>query len=241
MMKLPAGTGLAIRRNKGHTVAVEATVLIVDDHPLIRMGLQQAVTSVEGLQVCGVAGSLAEAEAALEVLQPDAIILDMHLPDGDGLQLLRNLKKKNLEVPALMFSICDEEIYAPRMFAAGARGFVMKDQPVEIILSALEKVLKGHLAFSDAVVTRLLAPRGTGAGNPLGSLTARELSIARLFAMGLRNKEVAARIHLSPQTIGTYKLRILRKLGLQSQFELKDFLQFNDPESLGRLPEKRQK
>lgn len=173
------------------------------------------------------AGSLAEAESLIQATNPDGLILDMHLPDGDGLGLLRKLQQSGQAPLALILSICDEVVYAPRMFAAGARGFVMKDQPLEIILEALQNVLQGKLAFSAGVVTRLLEGHKAPPRNPLERLSAQELAVCRLLASGLRNKEVAARMGLSPQTVGTYKSRILRKLNLTSQLSLEEFMRLN--------------
>jgi len=202
-------------------------IYIVDDHPLIRHGLFHAVTGGEGLCVCGMAGTVAEAADAVPKLRPDGMILDMHLPDGDGLGFLQTLTSRNILIPTLILSVCDEAVYAPRMFAAGARGFLMKDQPLEEILAALGKVLAGHLAFSDPVVTRLLNRQMNVVENPLDLLSNQELTACRLLGVGLRNKEVAVRMNLSAQTIGTYKTRILRKLGLSSQYELEEFMRLH--------------
>lgn len=202
-------------------------IFIVDDHPLIRHGLFHAVSSVNGFAVCGMAGSVAEALRVIAELQPDGMILDMHLPDGDGLGLLHHLSALNLQIPTLILSVCDESVYAPRMFSAGARGFLMKDAPLDEILAALRKIFAGHLAFSDAVVTRLLSRQQDGVVDPLDQLSNQELTACRLLGMGMRNKEVAARMNLSAQTIGTYKNRILRKLGLSSQYELEAFMRLH--------------
>ena len=202
-------------------------IFIVDDHPLIRHGLYHAVSSVERFVVCGMAGSVAEALSGIEQLRPDGMILDMHLPDGDGLGLLHQLSARTLQIPTLILSVCDESVYAPRMFSAGARGFLMKDAPLDEILAALQKIFAGNLAFSDTVVTRLLSRQKDGVADPLDQLSNQELTACRLLGMGMRNKEVAARMNLSAQTIGTYKSRILRKLGLSSQYELEAFMRLH--------------
>lgn len=208
----------------------EKRIFIVDDHPLILHGLFHAVNAAEGFCVCGTAKSVAEAEREVVACRPDAMILDLHLPDGDGLGFLQRLYSGGGHIPTLILSVCDEVVYAPRMFAAGARGFMMKDQPLENILAALQKILAGHLAFSDEVVARLLDTKHSMLINPLDCLSNQELIACNLLGKGMRNKEVAVRMNRSPQTIGTYKTRILRKLGLNSQHALEEYMRLNFPD-----------
>ena len=117
-------------------------VLIVDDHPIVRHGLIQLIDAEPDLKVCGEAQSDREARAALRELQPDVMIVDVSLAQGDGIDLVRDVRAQRPDLPMLVLSMHDETIYAERMLAAGASGYIMKEAAYEQLLTALRKVLE---------------------------------------------------------------------------------------------------
>ena len=129
-------------------------ILVVDDHPLTRKGLCDAIRAQPHLAICGEAEGWREALRLLATLTPDLVILDLNLKDGNGWSLLEHLA--NHLPPTLVLSVCDEELYAPRLLKAGARGYLTKDAPITEILAAIRKIMQGHIAISDAMATRLI-------------------------------------------------------------------------------------
>ena len=197
-------------------------ILVVDDHPLTRKGLCDAIAAQPDLRVCGEAESW---HAALELalsLRPDAIVLDLNLKDGNGWTLIEQLKAAHSLPPTLILSVCDEDVYAQRLLQTGARGYLMKDEPISTVLAAIRKLLSGHLAVSDAIASRLLQPGNTPASEArsMQILSDRELQVCDMLAQGLCNKDIAARLGISPKTIGTYKARLMEKLGVRTTPEL---------------------
>ena len=197
-------------------------ILVVDDHPLTRKGLCDAIHAQADLTVCGEAESW---HAALELaltLRPDAIVLDLNLKDGNGWTLIEQLKAANALPPTLILSVCDEDVYALRLLQTGARGYLMKDEPISTVLVAIRKILVGHLAISDATASRILQPGNTPAAEArsMQILSDRELQVCEMLSQGLCNKDIAARLGISPKTIGTYKARLMEKLGVRTTPEL---------------------
>ena len=114
-------------------------ILVVDDHPVMREGLCSAVGTQNDLMVCGEAESWREALRKITSLKPDLVLLDLNLKDGNGWELLRQLSSEKLDTPVLVISVCDENIYAARLLQAGAKGYLMKDEPIPKILEAALK------------------------------------------------------------------------------------------------------
>ncbi|MGA0369952.1 MAG: response regulator [Kiritimatiellia bacterium] len=136
-------------------------VMVVDDHPLIRYAISCAIESAPDLVLCGVAMGCGDALKLFDSIQPEVLLLDLNLKDGDGLSFLRVLSSRGTLPRTLILSVCDEAVYASRALDAGAKGYMMKDEPIEKILGAIRKIAEGHLAFSDRVVSRLLAKDGS--------------------------------------------------------------------------------
>jgi DNA-binding NarL/FixJ family response regulator len=196
-------------------------ILVVDDHPLIRKGLCDAIRAQQDMDVCAEAGSLAEAKTAIVEIQPDAVVLDLNLPDGNGWTLIEDLSLKNTLPPTLVLSVNDEYLYATRLLNAGARGYLMKDTPIQEILTAIRKVLTGHIAVSDAVTDTIAEQKHPGsAAEAIKILSDRELQVFDLLAQGFSNKIIAERLSVSAKTVGTYKTRLMEKLGLRTTPDL---------------------
>jgi len=197
------------------------TVFIVDDHPLLREGLRRTIDQQSDLAVCGEAGNGQEALAAVEKLHPDLVLVDISLPGRDGIELTKELRARCPTLPVLVLSMHDESVYAERALRAGARGYVMKCEPMETHLDAIRKMLAGELAFSSHIVTGLIQRAAqSGSLSPMVLLSDRELEIFRLFGEGRTRVEIADNLRLSIKTIESHRANIRRKLGVRTAAEL---------------------
>ncbi len=210
-------------------------ILIVDDHPLICRGLTQMINNEKDLEVCGEANDINSAMQQVADLGPDAVMVDLSLKSSSGIDLIKAIKARYPDLPALVYSMHDESVFAERVLRAGAKGYVMKDQPPEVLLKALRKVLTGNIYFSDAMTTKLL-DRLTAAGNealrnPVAGLTDRELEIFSLMGQELTARQIAARLNISIKTVEAHRDHIKSKMGVQNSSDLsrhaKEWLQGN--------------
>jgi DNA-binding NarL/FixJ family response regulator len=197
-------------------------VLIVDDHPIVRQGLRRMIDLEQDLVVCGEAQGEREARTAIRDLKPDVVIVDISLGQGDGLELVRNVRAQHPTLPILILSMHDELIYAERLLAAGARGYIMKHAASEQLLVALRQVLDGHIYLSDAVATVLgQGSPGTGGGtDPIDRLSNRELQVLNLIGRGQSSREAAHILGLSVKTVETHRQSLKRKLNLATNAQL---------------------
>ncbi len=196
------------------------TVFVVDDHPLMRKGLCDAINAEKDLRICGEAGGYHETLQHMHIQSPGVLVLDLTLKDGDGWNLLQQLRDENRLPPTLVLSVCDEEVYAQRLLHAGARGYLMKHEPISAILEAIRKVMAGHLALSNAMISQLLDPDGKPRHRPIENLSNRELQVYELLCQGLSNKDIGERLGISHKTIGTYKARLMEKIGVRTTQDL---------------------
>ncbi len=199
-------------------------VLIVDDHPVLRRGLTALIDSEPDLTACGEAASAAEALAAVRELRPDMVVVDLELGGRDGLDFVKELKTRDPRVPALVFSMHDESVYAERALRAGARGYVDKQQLDETVLVAIHRVLDGGTYMSGKLERRLagrfLDGRKLAAGSPLEALSDRELEVFRWIGQGRGTREIAETLSLSVKTIESHREHIKNKLGIQTAAQL---------------------
>lgn len=199
-------------------------VLIVDDHPLLRDGLGKVVNQQPDLVVCGEAGDARAAMAALPKCRPDVVIVDLTMEVGNGLDLIKDIHARNPRLPLLVLSMHHENLYAERAIRAGARGYVMKREPVGTVIAALRKVLAGRLALSENMVGRMLATPDRGkkapAGSPADLLSDRELEVFRLLGHGWGTRQIADKLHVATSTVETHRAGIKQKLGLARATEL---------------------
>ena len=193
-------------------------ILLVDDHPVVRDGLTMRIQRQPDLIVCGEANGCREALAQITTCRPDVVVVDLILPDGSGLQLIRDIKSRHPHLAVLALSMQDERIYARRALQAGAQGYLMKQEVTEQVVEAIRQVLDGHVYVSPSMQRRLLDSLTAGdtpaAGSLAERLTDRELEVFRLLGAGLRTREVAAKLHLSIKTVETYCERIKTSLNL---------------------------
>ncbi len=200
------------------------SVLVVDDHPLMRQGLAMLINQQQDMQVCGEAEEAQAAMHAIAHLRPDIVILDISLAGPDGLDVLKNLRASDPDLPVLILSMHDEAIYAERALRARANGYIMKQEASDKVLVAVRRILNGDIYLSDRMSNKLLQQFIGGAPSMIqsriASLSDRELEVFRLIGEGHATREIAEEIHLSVKTVETYQAHIKEKLSLRSGREL---------------------
>jgi DNA-binding NarL/FixJ family response regulator len=200
------------------------TVLIVDDHPIVRQGLAQLINQEADLLVCGQAEDAHEAIQAIRQLNPNMVIVDISLKDTSGVELIKDLKVQFPDLPVLTLSMHDEAVYGERALRAGARGYIMKQEATEKVVTAIRRVLAGEVYVSDGmaakIVSKLVGGVSKKPASPIESLSDRELEVFRMIGEGFSTREMAEKLHLSVKTIETYRAHIKDKLALQDTSEL---------------------
>ena len=205
--------------------AARRAVMIVDDHPLVCKGLAGLINDEPDLEVVAVAGNVAEAVALMRHTSPDLMLLDLSLPGMGGLDFLKNARSEFPGLSVLVISMHEESVYAERVLRAGARGYIIKQEPGEKVVEAIHCVLSGNIYASPSLLSRLLQIiAGSGEGlsgkDGLASRADRELQVFSLIGEGCAAREIAKRLNLSPKTVQTYREHIKAKLGLKSATEL---------------------
>lgn len=200
-------------------------ILLVDDHPLLREGLGRLIAAEQGMDVCGMAGSVQEALSLVESEHPDLVVTDLTLPGRNGLELIKDLAAIHPEIPIIVLSMHDELIYAERVLRAGGRGYVMKDSPPDRLIVAIHTVLGGGVFASQTVTNHLLKSISsnktpTKPGFPLERLTDREMEVFELIGQAKSNHEIACQLGISPRTLDAHRAHIREKLNLGDSNEL---------------------
>jgi DNA-binding NarL/FixJ family response regulator len=202
---------------------LRARVLIVDDHPVVREGLAMHIANQPDLEMCGEAEDLPGALALLATARPDVAIIDISLKNGNGIDLIRRMKDRDANVRILVWSMYAESVYAERALRAGARGYLHKGRATRQLLDAIRAVLAGKVYVTGDLpddLLRRVAAGETAQRSPIDRLSDRELQAFELMGHGLTTETVAARMHVSPKTVETYRARIKEKLGLSNISEL---------------------
>src|ERR1022692_3375177 len=199
-------------------------VLIVDDHPIVRQGLRRVMENEDDLTVCGEAETARDARSAIKELNPDVVIADISLKQGDGIELVREVRAHYPNLPILVLSMHDETIYAERMLSAGANGYIMKQAASDQFLIALRRVLDGNIYVSEAVGNNMIQKFATGgsytSANPIDRLSNRELQILHMIGKGMSTRETAHALNLSIKTVESHRQRVKRKLNLSTGAQL---------------------
>jgi len=200
-------------------------IFIVDDHPLIRRGVRQLFEAEPMLSTCGEAATIADALIGIKESTPDLVIVDISLPDGSGLDLIKRIKLINDSLPILVSSMHDEGLLAERVLRAGAMGYVSKQEAPEHLVGAIKKIFEGKVYLSERVTDRLLT--NSYAGNkstipqsPIEALSNRELEVFEQIGEGFSTVQIAEHLNLSVKTIETHRAHIKEKLSLASSAEL---------------------
>lgn len=200
-------------------------VAIADDHEAIRQGIRTALEPLTDFRVVGEAADGAGALRLIEELAPSILILDIALPDIGGIELARKIRRAAPETRIIVYTMYADPSFFLNMFRAGVSGYVVKDDPLEDLLSALRAVRDGEVYFSGKVAPLIrdhLHKLEQGGAGPDGlpGLSQRERRVFLLLAAGRSVKEIAFELALSPKTIETYKYRLMGKLGARSVVEL---------------------
>ena len=199
-------------------------IAIVDDHELFLQGLKSLLQKQEGFEVVGEAGNGADAVEMISRVKPDVVVLDVEMPDIDGISTARNLIALHKDLKILALSIHDERDYVTAMINAGASGYILKDSAVEELKAAIRRVVSGQQYLSpdlvDVVLESIRKPETDSEKRATDALTEREKEILIMIAEGGSTKEIAFNLGLSIKTIDAHRQRIMNKLEMRSIAEL---------------------
>lgn len=200
------------------------SIFLLEDDVATRQGLESRIERVPGLVVQGTAGTLLEAREKLLTIEPDVLLVDLQLPDGDGTELIEEYVARYPSKPILVISVFGDEISVVRALSAGAQGYLLKDDAHEDLADSIKQVCDGQSPISPAIAThlikRLQAPDNTNlwtTSQPSSLLSPRELEVLQLASRGLTYQETAQALEVSINTIGTYTRRIYTKLAVTSR------------------------
>jgi DNA-binding NarL/FixJ family response regulator len=200
-------------------------VLIADDQALVRGGFRMILDAQKDIEVVGEAGDGREAIAKANELHPDVVLMDIRMPELDGLEATRRLVDGDKSPRVLMLTTFDLDEYVYEAMKAGASGFLLKEVPPELLAEAVRVVVAGNALLAPAITQRLIEeyvrrpPPGSGAPTELSDLTQRELEVLKLVAHGFSNAEIASSLVVSEATVKTHVTHILRKLRLRDRVQ----------------------
>jgi two-component system response regulator NreC len=207
----PPGTGSAVY------AASPIRVVLADDHAMMRRALRLLLDGEDGVEVIAEADDLASVMRHVDAHEPHVLVLDLNMPDGSGIEALSQLRERAPETQIVVMTMQDSPAFAQRAFAAGAIGFVVKELADEELPEAVRAAACGEEYVSPRMAARLDALHQALAED---KLTAREVEVLRLIALGHTSVEIARKLHLSPRTVETHRARIHGKLGLATRAEL---------------------
>jgi DNA-binding NarL/FixJ family response regulator len=194
-------------------------VLILDDHPVVRQGIKLMINVEPDMTIVGEAQTESEALLLVRELLPDAVIVDLSLAQGNGFNVVRDVSAHFPEIRILVLSMHDEAIYAERLLAEGASGYIMKQAATEQLVTAMRTVLRGERYMSDNL-KRLLDERRSRDDGQSMRLSIRELQVISLIGLGKGTREIADALSLSVKTVETHRQTIKRKLALETNAQL---------------------
>lgn len=198
-------------------------VFLIDDHPVLRESLARALNAESGMVVVGQAGTAGEALHDIPLTKPDVVVVDLNIPDRDGIELLMVLHAQHSNLKLLVLSGYDDEYRVAEALRAGAQGYLVKTAEIAEVVDGIRRIERGEAPLSKriagAVVRAMRKPIQEGLGG-LDALTPREKQVLRLLATGRSTREAAAQLTISPKTVETHRVRIYQKLGCKSAVEL---------------------
>ncbi|MDB9889064.1 response regulator transcription factor [Flavobacteriaceae bacterium] len=190
-------------------------ILIADAHPIVRMGLSMVVNSAEEFQLQGAVATTTQLFTAVEKQTPDIVILEMDIPEINGIATVRKLKEINPNIKVLIFSSQSETVYALSAIRAGACGYLSKTARIDQILTALTQLKEGKIYLTHALSEQLKKEKsGDKEKSAFRKLSSREIEVLKLLASGKKNKEVAGGLDINEKTVSTYKSRLMKKLNV---------------------------
>jgi DNA-binding NarL/FixJ family response regulator len=203
-------------------------ILIVDDHAIVRQGLRRILEEARGMKVAGEAPNGVEALKMLRTEKFDVILLDISMPEKNGIDTLKQIMERNRDAKVLMLSMYPEDQYAVRLMKAGASGYLTKETAPEQLVEAIRTVLEGKKHINPTLAELLLQECGLDSGKPLHkNLSDREYQVLRMIGSGKQVSEIAQTLSLSVKTISTYRAHILEKMKLKNNAELTYYVMQN--------------
>jgi DNA-binding NarL/FixJ family response regulator len=198
-------------------------VVLVEDHRMFREWLGHMISAAGDLTIVGETDNIADALTMIEKFRPDIAIVDLTLRGSSGLELIKNLKAQDLDIPVLVLSMHDDELYAERVLRAGAKGYLCKSEASSTVTTAIRRVLSGEIYLNEKMTSKMLssmAQRSPRAVTGMELLADRELEVFQLIGRGYNIPKIAEHLHLGETTVGTYRARIKEKLQVKTSAEL---------------------
>jgi two-component system, NarL family, response regulator DevR len=198
---------------------VSLRVFLVDDHEVVRRGLRELLEAEGDITVVGEAGTARAATAQIPLARPDVVVLDVHLPDGDGIEVCREIRSKSRGTACLMLTSFADDLAAYAAIMAGAAGFVLKQVDSADLVDAVRWVGRGESLLDPAVTARVLDRLRGGGEAAVAELSAQESRVLELIAEGLTNRQIGERMWLAEKTVRNYVSNLLAKLGMSRRSE----------------------
>lgn len=199
-------------------------VLIADDHAVVRRGMMQILDEAPGICCAGEAGNGLEVLKCVDGGEYDVLLLDMAMPEMNGLETLRQLRSRNIKLKVLILSMYPEEQFALRTMRAGASGYLTKDSAPDILIEAIRKVSAGGKYITNTLAEKLADEISNKKSNPIENLSDREYQVLRHLSRGRTISEIAEELSVSNKTVYTYRTRILRKMNLRNTSEIVHYI-----------------
>jgi len=198
-------------------------ILLADDHALVRQGFRMILSAQPDMQIVGEAGNGREAVELAEKLQPDLVVMDVTMPELNGIEATRRIATAAPRARVLALSMHKDAVYVREILRSGARGYLLKDSDDSDLIAAVRSVAKGEGYLSPAVSDAVLTDYRRHVTDPLDLLTSREREVLQMIAEGKTNKEIATTLNLSVYTVEAHRGRVMEKLNLHSTGELVRF------------------
>lgn len=195
-------------------------ISIADDHAIVRGGLLQIMATTDDITVVREASSSSEVLAQAQQRDFDVLVLDISLPGAGGLELIRQLSEERPDLPVLVLSMHNEGQIVQRALKSGAAGYVTKDSEPGVLLAGIRKVAAGGKFIDPALVDSVVFTPSDTTHHPKSLLSEREFEILQLIVTGMALGDIADRLHLSPKTVSTHKMRLMQKLGVNNNADL---------------------
>jgi two-component system, NarL family, invasion response regulator UvrY len=195
-------------------------VLLVDDHAVVRQGYRRLIEMHQGIDVVAEAQDAASGYQAFKDCKPDVAVIDISMPRRGGIDLVRQIRQRDSAARVLIFTMHASATYAQQAFRAGARGYVTKSSPPDVLVSAIRSVFAGRPALCAEINEAIATSRLSGDVSAVDELSPREFEILRMILHAKSTDEIASSFNLSPKTVANYHYEIKLKLGVRSDIEL---------------------
>ncbi len=196
-------------------------VVIADNHPIVRLGIRNVLSTASDFELIDDVGTTSELFQSLKKSTPDVVLLELDIPEINGIATIRKIKQEFPDVKVLIYSGQSEDVYALSTIRAGAFGYLSKTADLDYIVAALKKVNEGKMFITNELAQRLAFDEGTQKPRRFfRKLSTREVEVLKMLASGKRNKEVAQGLNLNEKTVSTYKARLMKKLNVDNLVDL---------------------